>query len=113
MSTAINPQTIDSIAHIVHKNKYTKVVLQMDKSMLPHSFNLTAELRKRCPQDVEFFVLYDSLKKSCCTDILGAKHIGYDAIFHFGHACFSEQYQENHHYIFDEDKKWEGIEKRI
>ena len=73
----------------------------MDKDMLTSSFQLTAMLRKECPE-THCFVLYDSLKQSCCTDVLGADHVHYDCLVHFGPACFSEPYLPNHHYIFEQ-----------
>jgi len=49
---------------------------------------LTSRLRTKC-EGCQFFVLYDSLKQSCCTDVLGAEHVMYDGLVHFGSACFS------------------------
>ena len=73
----------------------------MDREKLGMSFELTAKLRKRC-EGCEFFVLFDSLKQSCCTDVLGAEHVNYDCLVHFGRACFSEEYVGKHYYIFEE-----------
>jgi hypothetical protein len=39
--------------------------------MLPISFDISNILRKKNPQRL-FFILYDSLKNSCCVDKLGA-----------------------------------------
>jgi diphthamide biosynthesis enzyme Dph1/Dph2-like protein len=64
------------------------VVLQVPKEMLVFAFELSAALRKECSES-QYFVLYDSLKQSCCTDVLGAEHVGYDGLVHFGKACFS------------------------
>ena len=33
----------------------------------------------------------DHLFSKCCVDKVGASHINYDIIIHFGIACFSEQ----------------------
>jgi len=48
------------------------------------------------------YLLFDCNKKSCCTDIIGAKHVGYDLLVHIGEACFSEKYNERHYYMFAE-----------
>jgi diphthamide biosynthesis enzyme Dph1/Dph2-like protein len=47
------------------------------------AFEIVQNLKKK-NEGAKFYVLYDSLKKSCCTDILGAEHVGYDCLFHFG-----------------------------
>lgn len=67
--------------------------------MLATSFTMASLLKKKHPK-AQFFVLYDSLKQSCCTDVLGAEHVNYDCLVHFGKACFSSRYQPNHHFIF-------------
>ena len=69
--------------------------------MLSSAFDLTTALRKQQPE-TSFFVLYDSLKQSCCSDVLGAQHVNYDCLVHFGKACFSEPNQPHHFYIFQE-----------
>ena len=84
-----------------------KIILQINKKYLGKAFQLTAHLRKEFPStenlSVEFYTLYDSLKKPCCTDIIGSRHIEpYDLLFHFGYACFSEYYDPRHHYILPE-----------
>lgn len=76
-----------------------RVVLQLPKELLSLSFSLVAALTKSHPH-THFYVLYDSLKQSCCLDLLGAEHLGHDAIIHFGKACFSSPARPNHHYIF-------------
>ena len=76
----------------------------MSKEMLSLSFKLTTLVKNDC-KDTQLFVLYDSLKQSCCTDVLGAQHVNYDGLVHFGFACFSEEYKPNHHYLFDEHEE--------
>jgi|JI61114BRNA_FD_contig_21_986327_length_388_multi_3_in_0_out_0_1 diphthamide biosynthesis enzyme Dph1/Dph2-like protein len=44
-------------------------------------------------------MLFDCNKKPCCTDVIGAKHVNYDLLVHFGEACFSEQFQKQHYYV--------------
>lgn len=74
------------IPHLLHQSKKTisetitthnlkKPVLQVPKYLLPHSFDLVSDLRKSCPPGVEYYVLYDSMKKECCTDVIGARHV--------------------------------------
>ena len=74
------------IPHLLHQSKKTisetitahnlkKPVFQFPKYLLPHSFDLVSELRKLCPPEVEYYVLYDSMKKECCTDFIGARHV--------------------------------------
>jgi diphthamide biosynthesis enzyme Dph1/Dph2-like protein len=50
---------------------------------------------------ISILILIDSLslKPDCCVDIVGAKHIIYDLIIHFGLACFTEV-NENVEYVF-------------
>lgn len=68
--------------------------------MLALSFNIVQELRNVYPEK-KFFVLYDCLKQSCCLDVIGAEHVAYDCLIHFGEACFSEPYLPNQYYLFD------------
>ena len=75
--------------------------MQLPKEMLSLAFDIVAGLKKKYG-NTQFFVLYDSLKQSCCLDLLGAEHLGYDGFIHFGKACFSSPHQPNHHYIFEE-----------
>ncbi|KAM3136513.1 hypothetical protein pb186bvf_011471, partial [Paramecium bursaria] len=42
-------------------------------------------------QQKKFYLLSDHLFSKCCVDKVGASHINYDVIIHFGIACFSEQ----------------------
>lgn len=72
----------------------------MPKEMLKLSFSIVSTISKLYA-NTQFFVLYDSLKQPCCLDILGAEHVGYDCLIHFGQACFSSPHQPNHFYIFD------------
>jgi diphthamide biosynthesis enzyme Dph1/Dph2-like protein len=43
---------------------------------------------KKLKKNLFFFKF--SLKSSCCIDFVGAQHLNYDFIIHFGRACFSE-----------------------
>lgn len=67
--------------------------------MLSISFDLVSALKKKL-NEREFFVLYDSLKQACCVDTLGAEHVDFDCLVHFGPACFSSPHQANHFYVF-------------
>ena len=54
------------------------------------------------------------MKKPCCTDIIGARHIeDYDVLFHFGYACFSEEFNGKHHYILPELQGWDSMESDL
>lgn len=77
-----------------------RLVVQVPKQLLSISFSLTSSLRQLHPQ-TGIYILYDSLKQSCCTDVLGAEHLAYDGLVHLGPACFSEPHRDNHHYIFE------------
>ena len=66
-------------------------MLQVSKDKLNQCFSLTQSLKKAHP-NTNFFTLYDSMKNTCCLDILGARHVNYDLLVHFGEACFSEKY---------------------
>lgn len=48
------------------------------------------------------YLLFDCNKKSCCTDVIGAKHVNYDLLVHIGEACFSEKFNEKHYYVLPE-----------
>ena len=46
-----------------------------------------------------------SMKPSCCIDIIGAKHIEFDCLFHFGLKCFTEhKLDKNYYYIMPKRK---------
>lgn len=45
------PETLNYIISIVTKHDYKKVVLQFNKKLLPQSFELTAQLRRLCPNN--------------------------------------------------------------
>jgi diphthamide biosynthesis protein 2 len=70
-----------------------EVQAQLRKELLP----MTEET-----QPPNIYLLYDSNKKSCCTDIIGAKHVNSDLLVHFGEACFSEAYSPSVYYILPE-----------
>ena len=82
-----------------------RIVLQMPKELLSYAFNLTSLLRKMLPNS-QCYVLYDSLKSSCCTDLLGAEHVNYDCLVHFGYACFSSDHRPNHHYVLEDGEHY-------
>ena len=86
-------------------------MIQLGKEWLKNSLTLTKGLREVSDADIEYFILYDSLKEECCTDVLGAQHAGYDGLFHLGEACFSEHYLPNHHYLLNncDEAIWEGV----
>ena len=35
------------------------------------------------------------MKNSCCVDLIGANHIDYDLLIHFGTSCFSDSLQNS------------------
>lgn len=73
----------------------------MPKQKIHISFDLYNQLTKS-HINCRFFILFDSLKKSCCVDMLGAEHVGYDCLIHLGEACFSSPHKSNHYFIFDQ-----------
>ena len=44
-------------------------------------------------------ILSDHLKPDCCVDIIGAEHVTFDLIVHFGEACFTETIRDNIYYV--------------
>ena len=51
-SYALSPETLNFISNTIITHSYKKPVLQLPKSLLSISFDLTSTLRKLCPADV-------------------------------------------------------------
>ena len=41
----------------------------------------------------------NSLKPHCCVDLIGAEHVTFDLIVHFGMACFTETKTDKIFYV--------------
>ena len=52
MQEELAQRSIPIISTIINTHHYTKPVLQLPKSLLPHSFDLVATLRKQCEPTV-------------------------------------------------------------
>ena len=67
--------------------------------MLRDAVKVEMILKERYPEK-EFFILSDSLKNYCCIDLIGARHVSYDIIIHFGDACFSDDCEKLGNYYY-------------
>ena len=72
----------------------------MPEGELAASIRFQAQLRREIPKETSVYILCDTNKSSCCLDIIGALHVDYDLLVHFGRACFSEELSDNHLYYF-------------
>ena len=91
---------------------YVSIVMQVPEEYVCRAIPLQAKIRNLLADEqppANIYLLFDCNKKSCCTDIIGAKHVNYDLLVHFGEACFSEEYDKRHYYILPEAEDLEEV----
>ena len=95
---------VEATAEFAARGGYLRIALQMPDYLLTDGPELTRRLhasrftteRERITtqeqtqeqqQHVHFFLLGDTSFGACCVDEVAAKHLGADAVIHYGHSC--------------------------
>ena len=86
---------IPATAQFAHLGAHLHVALQLPDYLLPDGPEIVRRLRTYSENVLKrndlsllhFFILGDTSYGACCVDEVAAKHLGADAVVHYGHAC--------------------------
>ena len=85
---------VKSTANFAFSGQHIHIALQLPDYLLPDGPELVRRLRaasealQRSDLDqLHFFILGDTSYGACCVDEVAAKHLGADAVVHYGHTC--------------------------
>ncbi|OAF68417.1 Diphthamide biosynthesis protein 2 [Intoshia linei] len=70
----------------IKNNKLKKVGIQLNQLAIKYSLQIYEKLKF---EQVEIYVICDSIFKGCCTDYISAEHVPCDGIIQFGKACLT------------------------
>ncbi|CAD8045485.1 unnamed protein product [Paramecium sonneborni] len=77
---------------------FENIVIQFPSNQLHQAQTVWKQLNQKYPNK-RFIISGDPLHSSCCVNVIGARHIKYDLIIHFGEACFSEDHSDKIIYV--------------
>lgn len=78
---------ISKTSEWIKNNKFEKVALQFPDDLLQDSYVVCERLAQLTGKLI--YVSVDTTYSNCCVDEISARHVGADAIVHYGHSCLS------------------------
>lgn len=75
----------------IQENHFKRVVIQLKKELLVHSFHISNYIKAQCSAGNQLVDIYITQSNTCSVDLLVTQHVSnLDAIIYFGNVCLTQ-----------------------